>query len=190
MNNAEINETMLALSQKSWALELMYNENGGEVTPETEALEADIQDLTERLLNEGVDSLGRWLKGKQDEIATYKAEKAAAEAKIRAAQKTEEFIKTKIYYLLEATGQDKVKGSFYGFARSESRKSSIRDERLNERWLDDVQKAARAFAGLPECIDVYLKTTTTRLTEAGLDEYVEVATAPAVKFSKPRAGKE
>lgn len=191
MNTQEINAALAALNATSWDLETAYIENGGEVTEETETLEARLAAVKELLTTDGVDSLGRWLKAKQDEIVAAKAEKAAADARIKALQKTEEYIKGEISRILIATGTEKVKGTFYSFAQATSTKTSVLTEALDDAYLEAVTAAARA-AGLPDCVDVALKTTTTRLKEAGEDmaAFVEVESSPSVKFTKPRAVKE
>lgn len=191
MNTQEINAALAALNATSWDLETAYIENGGEVTEETENLEARLAAVKELLTTDGVDSLGRWLKAKQDEILAAKAEKAAADARIKALQRTEEYIKGEISRILIATGTEKVKGTFYSFAQATSTKTSVLTEALDDAYLEAVTAAARA-AGLPECVDVALKTTTTRLKEAGEDmaAFVDVESSPSVKFTKPRAVKE
>lgn len=191
MNTQEINAALAALNATSWDLETAYIENGGEVTEETETLEARLAAVKKLLTTDGVDSLGRWLKAKQDEIVAAKAEKAAAYARIKALQKTEEYIKGEISRILIATGTEKIKGTFYSFAQATSTKTSVLTEALDDAYLEAVTAAARA-AGLPDCVDVALKTTTTRLKEAGEDmaAFVEVECRPSVKFTKPRAVKE
>lgn len=70
MNTQEINEAIAKLNGLTWDLENAYIENGGEVTEETEKMEAVLAEVKGLLTTEGVDSLGRWLKAKQDEIKT------------------------------------------------------------------------------------------------------------------------
>ena len=191
MTTQEINAALSTLSAVTRELEEAYIENGGEVTDLTEEMEQSVTAIKELLTTEGVDSLGRWLKAKQDEIATAKAEKAAADARIKSLQKTEEYIKGYISLVLRTTDTDKVKGSFYSFAQSTSVKSTLNGEALDDAYLSKVLVAART-AGLPDCIDVELKTTTTRLKEAGeeFEQYISVETAPSVRFGKPRAAKD
>lgn len=189
MNNQQINEAIMILKQNTMSLEQTYIENGGEVTEDTERMAEDVAALQVLLQEEGTDSLGRWLKAKQDEIAMYKAEKAAADARIKAAQKTEAYIKEQIDRVMEAIGAEKVKGSFYAFSRYTSTKSAIDEQALDDAYLSKVLIAART-AGLPDSIDVELKTTTTRLKEGGLEQYVTETSTPTVKFVKPRAAKE
>lgn len=189
MNNQQINEAIMMLRENTMVLEQTFIDNGGEVTEDTERMAEDIAALQALLNTEGVDSLGRWLKGKQDEIAMYKAEKAAADARIKAAQKTEAYIKEQINRILVATETEKVKGSFYSFAQTTSTKSAVDEQALDDAYLSKVLIAART-AGLPDSIDVELKTTTTRLKEGGLEQYVTETSTPTVKFVKPRAAKE
>ena len=191
MNTQEINAAIAKLNGLAWDLENAYIENGGEVTEETEKMESLLAEVKGLLTTEGVDSLGRWLKAKQDEIKTAKAEKAAADARIKSLQKTEEYIKSLVSRVLVATQTDQVKGTYYSFSQSTSTSTSVLTEALDKKYLEKVTKAARK-AGLPECVDVALKTNVTRLQEAGekMAEFVEVETAPAVKFVKPRTPKE
>ena len=84
-----------------------------------------------------------------------------------------------------------MKGTYYSFAKATSTKSSVLTDALDDAYLDLVTEAARA-AGLPGCIDVELKTTTSRLNEAGEDfaVFVDVETSDTVKFTKPRKAAE
>ena len=68
MNNTEIREALSKLQQMEYFLEEEYENNGGEVNDYTEQQEASIAALRELLTTEGIDSLGRWLKAKEDEI--------------------------------------------------------------------------------------------------------------------------
>ncbi|MBQ1462818.1 MAG: hypothetical protein IIZ24_01340, partial [Candidatus Methanomethylophilus sp.] len=118
-----------------------------------------------------------------------KAEKAAADRKVKAAQNTLDFIKAKIAEVMTMTGMDKAKGSFYSFTKYVSEKSSVNQEELDRLYLAIVTSAARE-AGLPDYVDVQLKTTTTALKEADATDLIEVATGDAVRFTKPRNAKE
>lgn len=189
MNNQQINEAIMILKQNTMLLEQTYIENGGEVTEDTERMAEDVAALQVLLQEEGVDSLSRWLTSIQDGIAMYKAEKAAADARIKAAQKTEAYIKEQIERVMATLGVEKVKGTFYSFSRYISTKSAIDEQALDDEYLSRVLIAART-AGLPDSIDVELKTTTTRLKEGGLEKFVTETLTPTVKFVKPRAAKE
>lgn len=190
MQYREIQEAVETLGRVSYELENQYIENEGEVTPETETLEAEKAAIAELLNGEGIDALGRWLKAKEDEKATYKAEKAAADRRIKSVDRTIDFIKATIREVMDATGTDKAKGSFYSFATYDSRKTGYDAEELDRRFLDIATSAARA-AGLPESVDVVLKTTATRLQEDDdLAALVNVETSETVKFTKPRTKTE
>ena len=167
-----------------------YEANGGEITEETEALEAQREAIADLLEGEGIDTLGRWYKSVEDEKATYKAEKAAADRKIKATDKTLDYIKQVIGDVLRATGREKVKGSFYTFSQFTSKQTSFDADAVNTIYLETITNAARA-AGLPESIDVALKTTATRLQGNELTEhFVTVTETPTSKFTKPRGSKD
>lgn len=192
MNTSEINGLLFALSAATIELEDKYLESGGEVTPEAEALENKLAAVKLLLNTEGVDSLGRWLKAKQDEIAAAKAEKAAADARVKSLQKTEEYIKGEIARILRATGTERVKGTYYSFTQATSVKSSVKTDALNDAYLNLVRVTAHAH-GLPDWVDVVLKTTATELQDSGDPDaaaFLEVNETPSVRFNKPRAAKE
>ena len=190
MNYQDIQSAMAALYHANENFDAIMEENGGELTPEAEDLENVKNALQDLLTGEGIDSLGRWLKAKEDEKATYKAEKAAADRRIKAVDKTIDFIKHEIGRVLRATGQEKVKGTFYSFSQYDSTKTSFDAKALDDKFLDMVTEAARN-AGLPASVDVALKTTATRLQEdENLAELVSVETSETCKFTKPKKEKE
>jgi len=195
MTYKDIKSALEALNATSKQLEDAYIENGGEVTAETQELEAQLAAITDLLEGEGIDTLGRWLKSKEDEKATYKAEKAAAEARIKYVDKTIDFVKVAIGQVLRATGREKVKGAFYAFSQYTSTKTIYNAEKVDEDYLEAATEAARA-AGLPGYIDVSLKTNATRIADwakAHEDEgsgYLSVETSETCKFTKPRTAKE
>lgn len=195
MKYQDIQDALATLARLSELLEDQYIENEGEVTEETEELEerkAAIQDL---LQNDGVDALGRWLKVKEDEVKMWKAEKAAADRKVRAAQNSVDFVKAKIAEVMAATGMEKAKGTYYSFSKYVSEKSSVQADAISVDWLGNVNAAARNI-GLPEYIDVELKTTATRIKDYARnhmgrgEEYLVTETGDAVRFTKPRGSKE
>ena len=190
MNYQDIQSAMAALYHANENFDAIMEENGGELTPEAEDLENIKNALQDLLSGEGIDSLGRWLKAKEDEKATFKAEKAAADRRIKAVDKTIDFIKHEIGRVLRATGQEKVKGTFYSFSQFDSTKTSFDAKALDDKFLDMVTEAARN-AGLPASVDVALKTTATRLQEdENLAELVSVETSETCKFTKPKKEKE
>ena len=189
MKYKDIQDALATLARLSELLEEQYIENEGEVTEETEELEdrkAAIQDL---LQNDGIDALGRWLKTKEDEVKMWKAEKAAADRKVKSAQNTVDFVKAKIAEVMAVTGMDKAKGTYYSFSKYVSEKSSVNQDEVDRLYLDVATSAAHD-AGLPAYIDVVLKTNTTALKEWGATELIETETGDAVRFTKPRGAKE
>lgn len=190
METKEIKRAIDDLAIMSFLLEDDYINNGGEITEETERKERQIAALKELLTKDGIDSLGHWMKAKEDEIANLKAEKAYIDRKIKANAQTMDYIKTMANGILKAAGVEAVKGALgYKFTRYESVKTSVVAEKVDEDWLDVVTVAARD-AGLPACMDVAIKTTATRLEEGGMTQYVNRETADTCKFNKPRVAKE
>lgn len=190
MTPTEIYEALESLKRAQDSLEEAYINNGGELTEETEAGEAEVESIRRLITGDGIDSLGRWLKSKEDEKAAWKAEKAAADRRIKAVDKTIEYIKTVITHVMQETGTEKAKGKYYSFSAYDSTKTQVLTDMLDAQYLDLVTEAARN-AGLPGCIDVALKTTATRLQGAeGMEDFVLVDTTPSVKFTKPRKSEE
>lgn len=196
MNYQDIQEAIASMQRAVWQLEDIYVENGGEVTEETEEKEALIEGIRELLTTEGIDALGEWLKSLEDRKAELKAQRDFVARKIKATEGSIEFVKGAVRQVLDATGTDKVKGALgYSFARTESSKTSVLTEDLDNKWLEAATEAARA-AGLPGYVDVELKTTGTRIKEWAAEnggegeEYLSTETAPSVRFTKPRAAKK
>lgn len=192
MDAKQIKQATDDLAIMSYLLEQDYINNEGEITDETERKERQIAALKDLLTTEGIDSLGHWLKAKEDEIKTLKAEKDYLDRRIKSHANTIDYIKHVANGVLKAAGVDAVKGALgYKFTRTVSITTSVRAEALDAEYLDLVTKAARR-AGLPACIDVALKTNATRLQEAGEDfgKYVAVALDDTCTFGKPRAKKE
>ena len=189
MKYKDIQDALATLNRLSLELEDQYIENEGEVTEETEELEARKAAIEDLLQNDGIDALGRWLKVKEDEVKMWKAEKAAADRKVKSAQNTVDFVKAKIAEVMTMTGMDKAKGAYYSFSKYVSEKSAVNQDELDRLYLAIVTSAARE-AGLPDYVDVQLKTTTTALKEADATDLLDVTIGDAVRFTKPRGAKE
>ena len=189
MKYKDIQDALATLNRLSLELEDQYIENEGEVTEETEELEARKAAIEDLLQNDGIDALGRWLKVKEDEVKMWKAEKAAADRKVKSAQNTVDFVKAKIAEVMTMIGMDKAKGAYYSFSKYVSEKSSVNQEEVDRLYLDVATSAAHD-AGLPAYIDVVLKTNTTALKEWGATDLLDVTTGDAVRFTKPRGAKE
>lgn len=194
MDYKEMNQVLADLDQAMVTLEETYIENEGEVTEETEQMEAQISCLKELLTGEGIDLLGGWLKAKEDRKKSLKAEKDYITRQMAAIDETIEFIKTKVNQILVATGQEKVKGARgYSFAATTSTKTEVDKDVLKRCYGDLVEDAIRK-AGVPAYIGVSLTASSTKAKEEGVqdgDEEIFVTTEkPSVRFTKPRAGKE
>lgn len=194
MDYKEMNQVLADLDQAMLTLEDLYIEGEGEVTEETEQMEAQISGLKELLTGEGIDLLGGWLKAKEDRKKSLKAEKDYITRQMAAIDETIEFIKTKVNQILVATGQEKVKGARgYSFAATISSKTEVDKDVLKRCYGDIVEDAIRA-AGVPAYIGVSLTASSTKAKEDGVqdgDEEIFVTTEkPSVRFTKPRASKE
>ena len=190
MNNKDINAALAALNEATFLLEEEYEMNGGEVTEETEAQEEYIESLKALLEDEGIDSLGRWLKGKEDLIKTLKAERDSVTRQIKKTEDGIEYIKTQIFNVLTALGKEKVKGTFYSFAPSVSRKTEVDKEILEEKYLGIVNNALEQI--LPPWISFKLSASV-KAIPGDLEELpseFKVTETPTCKFVKPRAKKE
>ena len=110
MDYKELNQVLADLDQAMFTLEDLYMENEGEVTEETERMEAQVSGLQELLTKDGIDLLGGWLKAKEDKKKSLKAEKDYITRQMAAIDETIEFIKGKINQVMVATGKDKIKG--------------------------------------------------------------------------------
>lgn len=190
MNNKDITAALAALEEASFLLEEEYEMNGGEVTDETEAQEEYIESLKALLEDEGIDSLGRWLKSKEDLIKTLKAERDSVTRQIKKTEEGIEYIKTQIFNVLTALGKEKVKGTFYSFAPSISRKTEVDKEILEEKYLGIVNNALEQI--LPPWVSLKLSASV-KAVPGDMEEMpseFKVVETPSCKFVKPRAKKE
>lgn len=190
MDYKELQDILSTLEYTSYKLEETYVENEGEVTEETELMEGEITAMKTLLNTEGVDLLGRWLKGKEDRKKALKAEKDYLTRQMEAIDKTIEFIKTKMNEVMTATGQEKIKGSLgYSFALSTSTKTEVDKEMLKEYYQEAVNEALKDI--LPADVSVTLTASVSKLEEgAELPDYYNRTETPTIRFTKPRAKKE
>lgn len=186
-----IKETLANINRTKYELEAAVEENGGELTPELLEQYNALEEMKALLAEEGVDELGRWLKSVQDEIAARKAEADAAARKVKNLKGYEDYVKFLIGQALDAIGQEKVKGQFYGFTRKTSTTNSINYEAIEQEWGAIAEEAFRE-AGLPDWLHITFKTSVTELKEAGADAlaFLETTEAPSLGFTKPMAAKE
>ena len=190
MDYKEIQDLLSALDYASYKLETLYVENEGEVTEETELLEGQVSAMRALLNGEGVDSLGRWLKGKEDKKKAIKAEKDYLSRQIEAIDKTIAFIKSKINEVMVATGCEKVKGELgYSFSTTVSTTTAVDKDLLRDIYQARVEDAVKGI--LPDDVSVTLTASVSKVAEgAELPEYYNRTETPTVRFSKPRATKE
>lgn len=193
MNNNDIKAAIAALSETMFLLEEEYLENGGEVTEYTATMEANIERLKVLLTTEGVDSLGRWLKSKEDQIKSLKAERDSVSRQIKSCEATIDYIKTMVNHILVSTGEEKVKGTCYSFAAATSETTSVDKDALKERFMDAVEKKLRGGKNpvIPADVTITLGASIKNVPEgAEIPSYYLKESRPTVKFTKPRASKE
>lgn len=186
----DIQDALATLARISYDLEEKYIENDGEVTDETEAAEAEKAAIQDLLAGEGIDTLGRWLKSKEDELKTYKAEKEAADRRMKSVSNTIDFVKAKITEVMKATGRDKAKGTFYSFTKAVSKTTKVDTDLLNSWYLEDIDNAMIEL-GIPNWVTIKLDAKVSEVP-VGLElpACFKVDERETVRFTKPRAGKE
>ena len=165
-------------------------EDGGEVTEVSENLERQKEVVSDLLAGEGIDTMGRVIKAKEDFIKTLKAEQDSIKRKIKAAESSIEFYKTVITDILHQTGRDKAKGLLYGFTATTSNTTKVDMELLNGRYLETAEQAIRS-AGVPDYVTVKLDAKVSLVPEGeDLPDLFEEVHKDTVRFTKPRAAKE
>lgn len=194
MNNKEINSLIESLNASMWAFENYMVENDGVCDEASDQMEEQIGILKELLTTEGIDSLGRWLKAKEDEIKSLKAEKDYITRKINAATGTIDYIKTQMNKILTAAQMQEIKGANgYKFQVTTSIKTEVDKEILKELFLDKVEKKLRGGKNpvIPADVTFSLGASVSLVPEgAVLPSYYKRTSSPSCKFSKPRASKE
>ena len=194
MNNKEINSMIESLNAAMWAFENYMVENDGVCDEASDKMEEQIGILKDLLTTEGIDSLGRWLKAKEDEIKSLKAEKDYITRKINAATGTIDYIKSQMNKLLKASGMEEIKGANgYKFQVTTSTKTEVDKEILKTIYADRIEEAIRA-AHIPAYVGVTLTASPTKAAELGIvegdEEIFHTTEKPSVRFTKPRASKE
>ena len=189
-----MNQVLANLDQAINTLEETYIENEGEVTEETEQMEAEISGLQELLSTEGIDLLGGWLKAKEDKKKSLKAERDYITRQMSAIDETIDFIKDKVTEVMKATGQEKIKGDRgYSFTASHSVKTEVDKDVLKALYADKVEEAIRA-AHIPAYVGVSLTASSTKANELGVlegdEEIFSTTEKDTVTFRKPKASKE
>lgn len=194
MNNKEINSLIESLNASMWAFENYMVENDGVCDEASDQMEERIGILKDLLTTEGIDSLGRWLKAKEDEIKSLKAEKDYITRKINAATGTIDYIKTQMNKILTAAQMEEIKGANgYKFQVTTSTKTEVDKDVLKTIYADRIEEAIRA-AHIPAYVDVTLTASSTKAAEFGIvegdEEIFHTTEKPSVRFTKPRASKK
>lgn len=194
MNNKEINSLIESLNASMWAFENYMVENDGVCDEASDQMEEQIGILKELLTTEGIDSLGRWLKAKEDEIKSLKAEKDYITRKINAATGTIDYIKTQMNKILTAAQMEEIKGANgYKFQVTTSTKTEVDKDVLKTIYADRIEEAIRT-AHIPAYVGVTLTASSTKAAEFGIvegdEEIFHTTEKPSVRFTKPRASKE
>lgn len=194
MNNKEINSLIESLNASMCAFENYMVENDGVCDEASDQMEEQIGILKELLTTEGIDSLGRWLKAKEDEIKSLKAEKDYITRKINAATGTIDYIKTQMNKILTAAQMEEIKGANgYKFQVTTSTKTEVDKDVLKTIYADRIEEAIRA-AHIPAYVGVTLTASSTKAAEFGIvegdEEIFHTTEKPSVRFTKPRASKE
>lgn len=183
-----------SLNASMWAFENYMVENDGVCDEASDQMEEQIGILKALLTTEGIDSLGRWLKAKEDEIKSLKAEKDYITRKINAATGTIDYIKSQMNKLLKASGMEEIKGANgYKFQVTTSTKTEVDKDVLKTIYADRIEEAIRA-AHIPAYVGVTLTASSTKAAEFGIvegdEEIFHTTEKPSVRFTKPRASKE
>lgn len=192
MDYKELNQVLANLDRAVYQLEETYIENEGEVTEETERMEAEITGLQDLLTREGIDLLGAWLKAKEDRKKALKAEKDYISRQMSAIDETIDFIKTKVNQVMAATGQEKVKGDRgYSFTATISTKTEVNKDVLKDLFQEAVNEAVADI--LPPDVTITLGASVSKLPndpDLILPAWYTQTEKPSVRFTKPRASKE
>lgn len=184
MDLQEIRTAISALTAASDYLETLYTESEGEVTDEIYTEEDRIAALRGLLEGDAIDSLGRWLKAKEDQAAAIKLEKDHLARMQKSVENTIAFVKGEISHVLAALGKDTVKGTSYGFKAYRSRKVEADKGILKERYQQLALDAIHG-AGIPECVGLTLTASSSQV-EGELPDFFNVTEEDTIKFNKPR----
>lgn len=190
-NTTEISNMLAKLYGANQALDDLYSENEGEVTQETENLEADIEVMKQILTTEGVDDLGRMMMHDQHNIEDLKAVEKHIASKRKFYERRQERIKFLAGQVLRLTGQDKVKGTLgYSFTQYVSDTCKADDAAIKELFQSKAVECLKAN-GFPEWITCKLSASSSLVPEGTeLPEYFTRTITETAKFGKPRSAND
>ena len=193
MTYKELNDALERVDQVAFNLERMYMENEGEVTEETQNLEAVYNDLKELIAGQGLDLLGGWLKAKEDRKEALKTERAYINSQIEAIDDTIDFIKDRVCLVMRRCNLEKTEKSTrgYSFARFNAVKTEVDKEELNAAYKDEVEAVLRDNGIIPDDVTITLGASVSMLDDdcAELPAYYKRTITPSVRFNKPRIKK-
>lgn len=190
MTYKDIKEAQDELTILSAMYEEQMVEDGGEPTEVSDNLERQRNAISDLLAGEGIDTLGRIVKAKEDEIKTLKAEKDTIGRRIKSVENSIDFFKSAITDIMHQTGQTKAKGMLYGFTATVSKTTTVDTEKLNEWYLADIEQALDEI-GIPNWVTIKLGAKVSEVPEGTeLPAVFQVEEKDTVRFSKPRANKE
>ena len=190
MEAKELNSLIASIERLRWQIDTAFEDNGGELTDELQEQLDVHEELLALLQEDGIDALGRWLKGVQDRKAALKAEKDTINRHIEACSATEDYIRKQVRKALDLLGKDKVKGECYSFTSNDSRVVSADTEQVKALYYDKAVAAIRE-AGIPEYIGLSLRASSTAVPEGQeLPDIFTVTVTPTTTFRKPKAAKE
>lgn len=189
MNNKEINTIIETLSLTTTTFEQLLIESEGEYTDDAAQMDEQIELLKELLSTEGIDSLGRWLKAKEDEIKTLKAEKDYISRRVKASENTIDYIKSQMHKVLTAADLTEIKGANgYKFKAVIKQTTEVDKDILSATYKDKVDEFVKT---LPPYVKVTLGASVSLVPEGeDLPIFFKVSQSPSCTFTKPRAKKD
>lgn len=190
MEYREIKTLLEQLSELKDRREDTLIDNGGEITEDVLNIEKEIEGIVLKLLDDGIDDLGRWLYYLQSKEEMLKAEAVSISAKRKANVASMDFILAMIDLILIKTERKKVKGTLYSFTEQICTTVSSDDEAIKNEYLQIAEKAIRD-AGVPDYIKLSISgnvTAAKSLEEMPL--FFRVTSKPRAKFTKPRKAAE
>ena len=185
----EIREKLARLDWLEWHLRQEYEETGGEITDVTESQEEELEIVRELLADpDTTDTLGRWLKSKEELEDTYKAEAAKIASLRKKNGETIAYIKGIAGKVLRATGRADAKGTLYGFKQTVSDTMSCDNKAIEAEWLKLAQDCCAGT--LPPYVTIKLSgSCTVAKSMDELPEGFERTVAETSTFIKPRKPK-
>lgn len=191
MTTKEFNELMARIYGAGQELDSLYCESEGEVTEQTENLEAEIYAMLQILAGDGIDDLGRTKMRIAHEIEDTKAIIKHLQAKVKRLEGFSDRINYLVGAALRLLGQDKVKGTLgYSFTQYTSDTCRADDAAIKELFQNKAVECLKAN-GFPEWITCKLSASISMVPEGvELPEYFTRTITETSKFGKPRSAND